>query len=391
MTNGRATDVVLVGRDDDGLAPTIHLSTTFETPTSADARRLASTPRASRFYSRYSNPTVEAFESAVAALEGTEAARAYASGMGAICGVLMAVCSTGDHVVTQRQLYAGTQILFAALEARFGIEFSYVDGTEPDEWDAAIRPGRTMACVAETPANPRLGIVDLERFGAIAGPLTIVDSTLATPLLQQPARCGVDLVVHSATKGIAGHNDCTIGVVAGSGELIDWIWGFSVLHGATASPHDAAAALRGIRTLDVRMERQCSSACRLAEWLESRPEVASVSYPGLASHPQHQRAAAQMSAFGSLLTFDVAGGVDVGVRFSESLTIARLATSLGGPETLVTHPASTTHAGLTPDEMAAAGIGDGTLRVSVGLEGVEDLIADMEAAFDAVSRAEPGG
>lgn len=379
----RATDVIRAGRTtDSGLSPAIHPSATFEMQSTDHARSLAETPRPHRFYSRFSNPTTESFEAAIAELEGAEAARSYSSGMGAISGVLMALCSSGDHVVTQKQLYAGTQLFFIVLEQRFGIEVTYVDGMDPDAWDAAIRPGRTMVCFAETPANPRLGLVDLERFGAIAGPVKVVDSTLATPILQQPLASGVDLVLHSATKGIGGHNDCTLGVVAGSAELIDWLWGFAVLHGANASPYDAAAALRGVRTLDVRVERQCATASALAGWLETRDEVHAVAYPGLTSHPQAELAARQMSAGGTLLTFDLGGGFDAGVRFSEAVRLARVATSLGGPETLITHPASTTHAGLTPDELAASGIGPSTLRVSVGLEHAEDLRDDIAQALD---------
>lgn len=382
----QATEVIRVGRTvSSDLTPPVHTSAVFEQSDTTAARRAATTPRAARFYSRYSNPTIDQFESAIADLEGAEAARAYASGMGAVSGVLMALCSAGDHVVAQRQLYSGTLVLLAMLEERFGLAVTYVDGTDPDEWDAAIEPGRTVLCVAETPANPQLAIVDLERFGAIKGPVTLVDSTFATPALQRPLDFGVDLVLHSATKGIGGHNDCSVGVVAGSEELINWLWGFAILHGANASPYDAAAALRGVRTLDVRLERQCATAGALSAWLEDHPAVATVSYPGLVSHPQHELAGRQMRLPGSLVSFDLDGGLDAGVRFSEALTLARIATSLGGPETLVAHPASTTHAGLTPAELKAAGISDGTLRISFGLEHPEDLRADFAQALDAVA------
>jgi cystathionine beta-lyase/cystathionine gamma-synthase len=209
-----------------------------------------------------------------------------------------------------------------------------------------------------------------------------VDSTFATPLAQRPLDHGVDLVVHSATKAIGGHNDATLGVVAGSRELLDWIWGFAVLQGANASPFDAAAGLRGIRTLGVRLDRQCATAARLAELLEADARVSDVRYPGLASHPQHELAVRQMRRFGGLLTFDLVGGLDAGARFVESTRLCQLATSLGGPETLVTHPASTTHVNLLPDELAAAGIGPGTVRISVGLEDPDDVIADVFAALD---------
>jgi cystathionine beta-lyase/cystathionine gamma-synthase len=214
----------------------------------------------------------------------------------------------------------------------------------------------------------------------------VVDSTFATPMLQQPLAHGVDLVVHSATKGIAGHNDATLGVVAGSRELIDWLWGFAVLQGAAASPFDALNATRGIRTLPLRIRQQSETALALASALEARADVVDVRYPGLPSHPQHTVAVRQMSAGGGLVTFDLAGGLDAGRRFVEAVEIAQLATSLGGPETLVTHPASTTHVNLLPDELAANGIGPGTIRVSVGLEHPDDVLADIARALDVASR-----
>lgn len=361
---------------DRSLAPVVWATSTFVTGSVDEGRRMATSTGSTQFYSRYGNPTVGAFESAIAELEGAEAARAFASGMGAVSGIVLGLCSSGDHVVTQHQLYAGTQLLFQAVCPRFGIDVTFVDATDPDAWDAAVVPGRTTLVFAETPANPRLDLVDLDRLGAIRGPVTAVDSTFATPLGQRPLDHGVDLVVHSATKAIGGHNDATLGVVAGSRELLDWIWGFAVLQGANASPHDAAAGLRGVRTLGVRLERQSSTASRLAEVLAADGRVADVRYPGLRSHPQHDLAGRQMRLPGGLLTFDV-GSVEAGARFVESTRICQLATSLGGPETLVTHPASTTHVNLLPDELAAAGITPGTVRLSVGLEDPEDLVLDL--------------
>lgn len=378
------TTAIRAGRRADGtsLAPVLYPTSTFSVSTVEEARRMATSTGSDRFYSRYGNPTVAAFEDAVAELEGAEAARAFSSGMGAVSAVVLGICSTGDHVVAQRQLYAATQVLFQAVCPRFGIDVTFVDGTEPGAFADAVIPGKTTLVFAETPANPKLDIIDLDAIGAIGGPVTVVDSTFGTPILQQPLRHGVDLVLHSATKGIAGHNDATLGVVAGSQELIDWIWGFAVLQGASASPYDALNGTRGIRTLPLRIRQQSESALALASALEARSDVMDVRYPGLASHPQHDLAVKQMTCGGGLVTFDVAGGVDAGRRFVEAVQIAQLATSLGGPETLVTHPASTTHVNLLPDEMAANGIGPGTVRVSVGLEHVDDLIADFEQALD---------
>ncbi len=210
---------------------------------------------------------------------------AFGSGMGAIASTVLALCSSGDHIVAAKQLYAGTLAFLQGPCARFGIEVTLVDGTIPGAFAAAVQPGRTMVVLAETPSNPRLELCDLDELGAIMGPFTLVDSTFATPLGQQPLAHGVDIVLHSATKGIAGHNDATIGVVAGEKELIDAIWGYGVLHGAMASPFDALNALRGARTLGVRTAHQAAAAQRLGEWLEQHPAVTVVHYPGLGTHP----------------------------------------------------------------------------------------------------------
>jgi cystathionine beta-lyase/cystathionine gamma-synthase len=374
ITGGRA--------DDHGsLAPVLWPSTVFASASVAASRASAASPHDKRFYSRNGNPTVAAFEAAVAELEGAEAARAFASGMGAISSLVLCFCSPGDHIVTQYQLYGGTAALLEQLCPRFNIDVTFVDGTEPGAFAAAVRPGKTTLVMAETPANPCLDIVDLDEIGAIAGPITVVDSTFATPMLQRPLDHGVDLVLHSATKGMAGHNDATIGVVAGSAELIDWLWGFAVLHGASASPADALNALRGLRTLPVRLERQCATARRLATELEAHPAIAAVRYPSLASHPGHDLAARQMRDGGSLLSVELSGGEATAVAFIEALQLVRIATSLGGPETLVTHPVSTTHAHASDTDRARMGITGGTVRLSVGLEHPEDLLADLRAAL----------
>lgn len=380
----QSTVLINAGRNGSGksLAPVLWATSAFVTAGVDEARKMATSTTATEFYSRYGNPTVADFESLIAELEGAEAARAFASGMGAISAVVLGVCSKGDHVVTQHQLYAGTQLLFNAVCPRFGIDVTFVDATDPDAWEAAVIPGRTTLLFAESPANPKLDLVDLARLGAVAGPVTAVDSTFATPLGQRPLELGVDLVVHSATKAIGGHNDASLGVVAGSRELLDWLYGFAVLQGANASPGDALNALRGARTLAVRLERQTATAQRLAGFLEADPRIEGVWYPGLDSFPQRELARRQLHSNGGLLTFDLAGGVDAGRAFVEATRLCRLATSLGGPETLVTHPASTTHVGLLPEELEASGIGPGTIRMSVGLEHPDDLLADLAGALD---------
>jgi cystathionine beta-lyase/cystathionine gamma-synthase len=382
---GPETAAILAGRveGERSLAPVLYPSSTFEFFTVEEGRRQATSIAPERFYSRYGNPTINAFEATIAELEGAEAARAFASGMGAISAVVLGICSSGDHIVAQRQLYAGTQLFLQTACPRFGIDVTFVDGTQPGAFAEAVVPGKTMLVLAETPANPRLDIIDLDALGSIVNALTVVDSTFATPMGQTPLAHGVDLVLHSATKGIAGHNDATIGVVAGSEDLMAWLWGFAVLHGANASPYDAYNAHRGVRTLGIRLRQQTESARLLADFLEAHEAVSDVRYPGLASHPQHELAVRQMRSMGGLLTFDLAGGLEAGRRFVEATSIARQATSLGGPETLLCHSATTTHVSLTPEELEASGIGEGTVRVSCGLENVDDLVADFGRGLDA--------
>lgn len=363
------------------MAPPLWGSSVWESTCLDDAHERATALRADEFYGRYANPTVRAFEQAVAELEGAEEAMAFASGMGAIATTILTLCSSGDHVVATRQLYAGTLAFLQGPCARFGIRSTFVDGTTPGALAAAVEPGRTTLVLAETPSNPKLELCDLDELGAIAGPFTVVDSTFATPIAQQPIAHGVDLVVHSATKGIAGHDDATIGVVSGEKELIDAIWAYGVLHGATASPFDALNALRGIRTLAVRTAHQAASAHRLGEYLEQHPAVTAVHYPGLESHPQHDLAKRQMRQFGTVLAFEIDGGRDAVKRFLDRVELARRATSLGGPQTLVCHPATTTSVSMTPDEKADAGVTEGMVRVSLGLEDPDDVIADFQRAL----------
>jgi cystathionine beta-lyase/cystathionine gamma-synthase len=301
--------------------------------------------------------------------------------MGALSTVVLALCGSGSHIVAQRTLYSATLAFLQGPCARFGIDVTFVDGTQPGAFASAVEPGRTMLVLAETPSNPTLGVVDLDELGSIGGPITLVDSTFATPLGQQPLGHGVSLSLHSATKGIAGHNDATLGVVSGERDLIDAIWGYGVLHGATPSPFDALNALRGIRTLDVRTQRQSTTALALARALAECTAVSAVHYPGLDSHPQHATACRQMHHFGTVLAFEMGGGRPAAERLMSALSIIRVATSLGGPETLICHPCTTTHASLTAAEAAEQGVTAGLLRISVGLEDAGDLIADLLGAI----------
>jgi cystathionine beta-lyase/cystathionine gamma-synthase len=378
-----ATQAITAGRRQSGasLAPALWASSVWESSGLTDAHARATGSRVDEFYSRYSNPTVRAFEEAVAALEGAEDALAFGSGMGALTSVIMALCSSGDHIVAQKQLYAGTLAFLQGPCRRWGIDVTIVDGTEPGAFAAAVRPGKTMLALAETPSNPRLELVDLHEFGALRGPITVVDSTFATPLGQQPLEHGVHLVLHSATKGIAGHNDATIGVICGAADMIAEIWSYSVLHGATPSPFDALNALRGLRTLSVRTTHQADSALHLAESLCGHPAVASVHYPGMSSHPQFDLAKRQMNYGGTVLAVDLRGGRPAAESLMSTLQLVRPATSLGGPETLICHPMTSTHASLSPAEAADVGVTEGLLRISVGLEHPADVLGDFLQAL----------
>jgi len=373
------TTAITAGRDASGaLSPTIWTSTTWQSSGLDDTSKAAVSVHTTGNYARYSNPSVRDFERAVAELEGAEDALAFGSGMGAITSIILALCSTGDHIVAQSQLYGGTVAFLNGPCKRLGIDVTFVDGSKPGAFAAAVKPGKTMLVLAESPSNPQMGVVDFAELASIKGPYTVVDSTLATPLGQSPLAHGVSLVMHSATKGIAGHNDATLGVVAGEKDLIDAIWTYAVLHGATASPYDAVNGLRGIRTLGVRLAHQCNSAMELATRLTTHKAISAVHYPGLSTHPQHALAAKQMRQFGSLLSFEVVGGKDAARKVVDGLKLVRPAVSLGGPETLICHPASSTHVGVTPEDQVASGITQGLLRVSVGLESATDVIADFQ-------------
>ena len=377
-----ATTAITAGRDDSGaLAPSLTSSTTWSSSGLEESHQQAKAIHETKNYSRYANPTVEAFEHAIAELENTQAALAFASGMGAVSSVVLALCATGDHIVAQRNCYAGTLAFLNGPCARLGIDVTFVDGRNAQEFADAVRPGKTMLVIAETPSNPRLDLVDLAVLGAIKGPITVVDSTIATPLGQRPHDHGVSLVLHSATKGIAGHNDATIGVIAGDADLIGDIWSYSVLHGATASPFDAMNALRGVRTLDARLARQCESAQILAEWLSKQNNVTAVHYPGLMSHPQHDLAKKQMNYLGSVLSFEIAGGKAAATKLLGALKLIRPAVTFGGPESLISHSTSSTHNSVDPDTKAKIGVTDSLLRLSVGLEACVDIQRDLAEAL----------
>ena len=384
-SHNQATRAISSGRgaNDHGLSVPIWATAVWESDSAEHAYDMAHSVGPDEFYSRHGNPTVSAFTDAVADIEGAEGALAFASGMGALASVVFALCSTGSHIVATTQIYGTTATFLNGPVARMGIETTWVNGSEPGAMAAAVIPGRTMLVIAETPSNPMLDIVDLDELGAIKGPFTMVDSTLATPFGQQPIRHGVDLVLHSATKGIAGHNDATLGVVSGEQELLDDIWRYGILHGASASPFDAMLALRGIRTLDVRQRRQSDTALDIATRLAAHSAITAVHYPGLPEHPQHDRAAAQMTRFGSVVSFQMSDG-DGFARLVERLNLLRCATSFGGPETLICESWTTTHSGLDEDARRAMGIHPGFVRMSIGLEDVDDLWDDLDSSLSSI-------
>jgi cystathionine beta-lyase/cystathionine gamma-synthase len=368
--------------NDSSLAPVLWPSTTYFNRSVDENFAIARSAHPSKFYSRNGSPTVLEFEDAIASLEGAEAALAFGSGMGAISSVLLTFCGAGDHVVAQRSTFSVTNQIFTMLCPRLGIDVTFVDATDADAVQAAVRPGKTQLVFVESPANPGLDVVDLDAIGAIAGPFTVCDATFAPPPVQQTLSHGIDIVMHAATKGIAGHNDAMLGVIAAERDLIAAVWVHHLMHGAVCSPFDAWNALRGIRTLHARVRQESETAQALAEFLEPHPAVARVLYPGLDSHPQRDVAKRQMSCGGTVLTFELAGGLEAGRRFVEGVEIAQVAPSLGGPETLVVHPPTMTAATLTPEERASMGIGEGMIRVSVGLEHVDDVIADFRQSLD---------
>ncbi|MFE6227062.1 MULTISPECIES: aminotransferase class I/II-fold pyridoxal phosphate-dependent enzyme [unclassified Streptomyces] len=336
-------------------------------------------------YSRMGNPTVRTLEDAVARLEGAAGALSFASGMGAINTVLLGLLSGGGHVIAQRCLYGGTYAMLTDLAARWGVEVSYVSGTDPEEVAAALRP-TTRLLYLETIANPTTRVADLPALAAVAreaGVPVAVDNTFASPLLCRPLALGADIAIHSATKYLAGHADVLGGVLAvADPELLARLRHFAVELGATTDPFAAWLTLRGMQTLPLRMERHCASAADLAARLTGHPAVAAVRYPGLDGHPDREIAARLLpDGAGGVISMDLAGGRDAGRAFVEAVRLASLSVSLGDVKTLVMHPASTSHRQLDAAALEAAGIGPGTVRLAVGIEHVEDLWTDLEQAL----------
>jgi len=331
-------------------------------------------------YTRYTNPTVDMFQNRLAALEGGESCVATGSGMAAILTTAMVHLKAGDHVVCSNAVFGATIQLFSALLGRFGVETTYVSPTRIEEWRGAMR-ANTRLLYLETPSNPLTEISDLEQLSRLAknaGALLVVDNVFCTPALQKPLELGADIVVHSATKYIDGQGRVMGGAVVGSKALVgDPMTIFLRTAGPTLSPFNAWVLLKGLETLDLRVRAQSAAALELAHWLEGHPRVARVYYPGLKSHPQHELAKRQQKGSGAILSFDVEGGKAAAWRVIDSTKLISITGNLGDVKTTITHPATTTHGRISPQARAAAGITDGLVRLSVGLEAVADLQADL--------------
>lgn len=330
-------------------------------------------------YARFSNPTVTAMQTRLAALEGAEACVATASGMSAIMSLVMALLQAGDHIVASNGLFGATQQLLGNILSRFGIETTFVPATDLQAYRDAVRP-RTKLFFVETPSNPLTEVVDIAAVAGVAheaGALLAVDNCFCTPVLQRPLALGADVVVHSATKYLDGQGRVLGGAVAGRKTVTDEVFKFLRTAGPTLSPFNAWVILKGLETLRIRMQAQCASALELAGWLEAQPGVTRVFYPGLPSHPQHALAMRQQKAGGAVVSFEVAGGREAAWRVIDNTRLISITANLGDTKTTITHPATTTHGRISPEARAASGIGDGLLRVAVGLEDVDDLKEDL--------------
>ncbi len=338
-------------------------------------------------YARGGNPTVRAFEEKIKVLEGGHDATAYGSGMAATTAVFLALVQAGDHVVIGDVVYGGTYRFADQYLRRFGVGVDFVDAADTGAVAAAIRP-QTRVVFTESPANPTLKLTDLAAISEITsarGLIHVTDNTFLTPYYQRPFELGANVIIHSTTKYLDGHN-ATLGgaVVVDSPELNEAVARARLSAGLVMSPLVAWLTLQGVKTLSIRMDRQCANALEIARWLESHPKVASVGYPGLESHPQHKLAAAQATGFGAMITFELSGGVEMGKKLMDAMELWSLAENLGAVESIITHPVTMTHASMPPEQRRRVGITEGLVRLSGGLEDVDDLIADLTQALDRV-------
>ena len=351
----------------------------FDSAAQAAARFSGAEP--GNIYSRFTNPTVRTFEQRLAALEGGQRCVATSSGMAAILSTCMGLLKSGDHIVSSRAIFGTTVILFNTYLAKFGVTTSYVPLTDLAAWKKAITP-KTRLLFLETPSNPLTEVADIRALAELAhkhGCLLAVDNCFCTPALQRPLELGADIVIHSATKYLDGQGRCIGGAVVGTEDVVGKdVYAFLRTAGPTLSPFNAWVFLKGLETLKLRLQAHSASALQLARWLEQQPRVKKVNYPGLESHPQHALAKSQQSAFGGVLSFELRGGQNEAWSLIDATRMLSITANLGDAKTTITHPATTTHGRLTPEQRADAGISDGLIRIAVGLEEVEDVIADLK-------------
>jgi len=363
----------------------LYLTSSFVFENAAQAAARFSGDQPGNIYSRFTNPTVTAFQERLAALEGAESCVATASGMSAILACCMGLMKAGEHIVSSSSIFGATVQMFGNILSKFGVETTYVDGTDPAGWRAALRPNTKLLFV-ESPSNPLTEVFDIAALAGVAragGALLVVDNCFCTPALQRPLELGADLIIHSATKYLDGQGRVLGGAVLGRRELVmESVFPFLRTAGPTLSAFNAWVLLKGIETLRIRMEAQSAAALDLARWLEGQRAVARVYYPGLPSHPQHALALRQQRSGGAIVSFDVKGGKEAAWRVVDATRMISITANLGDTKSTITHPASTTHGRISAEARARAGIGDGLLRVAVGLESLKDIKADLARGLD---------
>ncbi len=361
----------------------MYLTSSFVFEDAEDMRASFAEEKDRNIYSRYSNPNSSEFIDKVCKMEGAEAGFAFASGMAAVYSTFVALLESGDHIVSAKSIFGSTHSLFTQFFPKWNISTSYFDINDLDAVEGLITP-KTKIIYAETPTNPGVDVLDLEVLGKIAkkhGLIFIIDNCFATPYLQQPIKFGADLVIHSGTKLMDGQGRVLAGITVGSNALVDKVYRFSRITGPALSPFNAWVLSKSLETLAVRVDRHCQNALELATFLENHPKVEWVKYPFLKSHPKHEIAKKQMKAGGCVVAFEVKGGLEAGRKFFDAIKLLSLSANLGDSRSIVTHPASTTHSKLTTGEREAVGISDGMVRISVGLEHIDDIIVDIEQAL----------
>ena len=363
----------------------IFLTSSFVFDSAAQAAARFGGQEPGNIYSRFTNPSVTMFQDKLAALEGAEFCVATSSGMSAILACVMGLCSAGDHIVASRSIFGTTVQLFGTILQRWGLQVSFVSLTDLGEWEAAVQPNTKLFFV-ETPSNPLTEICDITALAALAhrsGVWLAVDNCFCSPALQRPLELGADIIIHSATKYIDGQGRCLGGAVLGKKDLLEPVYGFLRTAGPSMSAFNAWIFLKGLETLSLRMQAHSSNALELARWLEAQPQVERVYYPGLPSHPQHALALRQQKSGGGIVSFDVKGGQQAAWRLIDATRLLSITANLGDAKSTITHPATTTHSRVSPEARAAAGIGDGLVRIAVGLEHVDDIKADLVAGLKA--------